>query len=94
VDNLHGHSKERIGAALVAAHAADGPNVLLVGDTLHDHEVAQTLGCDCVLMEGGHQSATRLRAAGRPIVADMPSLVAFVERELGKPSPGLREMAH
>jgi phosphoglycolate phosphatase len=65
-----------------------------VGDTLHDHEVAQTLGCDCVLMEGGHQSATRLRAAGRPIVADMPSLVAFVERELGKPSPGLREMAH
>jgi phosphoglycolate phosphatase len=94
VDNLHGHSKERIGAELVAAHAAEGPGVLLVGDTTHDHEVARALGWDCVLMEGGHQSLARLRACGRPVVPDMPALVAFVDRRLGAaagaPRPGKR----
>ena len=35
-------------------------NVILVGDTNHDHEVAQSLGIDCLLLAGGHQSEHRL----------------------------------
>jgi phosphoglycolate phosphatase len=83
LDNLHGGSKEKTGLSLMAAHGIAGRDVLLVGDTSHDHEVACALGCRCVLMEGGHQSPERLRACGRPVVRDMRSLVAFVVEQAG-----------
>ncbi|MBN1267064.1 MAG: HAD family hydrolase [Anaerolineales bacterium] len=31
-------------------------NLLFVGDTLHDYEVAREIGCKCVLYSRGHQS--------------------------------------
>jgi len=35
-------------------------NMVLVGDTLHDREVAQALGIDYLLVAAGHQSKSRL----------------------------------
>ncbi len=35
-------------------------DMVLVGDTLHDREVAQTLGIDYLLVAAGHQSKSRL----------------------------------
>src|SRR6056297_3015599 len=32
---------------------------LLIGDTYHDYEVARALGCDCVLVNNGHQDLSR-----------------------------------
>ncbi len=46
-------------AAFGGTHPED---VLLVGDTNHDHDVAQSLGIGCVLITGGHQSEPRLTA--------------------------------
>ena len=40
--------------------------VLLIGDTLHDYEVAAELGIDCVLIEG-HNSYEKLKKAGVPV---------------------------
>ena len=40
---------------------------LMVGDTLHDAEVAAALGFDCVLYSGGHNSEWRLRQKGQVI---------------------------
>ena len=34
--------------------------MLLIGDSLHDLEVANELGIDCVLVANGHQSKERL----------------------------------
>lgn len=47
---------------------------LLVGDTLHDSEVAGKIGCQCVLMAHGHQSADRLADAGNTVIADFTEL--------------------
>ncbi|MFH0907812.1 MAG: HAD family hydrolase, partial [bacterium] len=33
--------------------------VLLIGDTVHDHEVARAIGANCVLVPCGHQSRAR-----------------------------------
>jgi phosphoglycolate phosphatase len=45
------------------------PNqVLMVGDTIHDHEVAQAMGVDCLLIPSGHQSRTRLEVCGVPVI--------------------------
>ena len=54
-------------------HLADlnyrADEVLLVGDTLHDIEVAAALGVHCVLLPSGHQSRCRLEL-GKCIVVD------------------------
>lgn len=38
----------------------DTEKTLLIGDTIHDYEVAKELGIQCVLISQGHQSAKRL----------------------------------
>ena len=51
----------------------------LVGDTLHDAEVAEKLGINCILIADGHQSESRLLASGHPVlqsVAELTSLFA------------------
>jgi len=67
VDNMHGVSKMDLGRSLLRKLALPPEHVLLVGDTLHDAEVAQTLGTHCVLVAQGHQSAPRLEQAGVPV---------------------------
>ena len=74
VDNFHGQSKLALGQNLLRKLALPPGQVLLVGDTLHDAEVAQALGIRCVLVAQGHQSVPRLEQAGVPIVADLAGL--------------------
>ena len=45
--------------------------ILFIGDTTHDFLVAQEIGCDCVLLSGGHQSVGRLLAVNN-MVAQRP----------------------
>jgi len=38
--------------------------MVLIGDTVHDFEVATELGCKCVLIANGHQSCEILQSTG------------------------------
>jgi phosphoglycolate phosphatase len=49
-------------------------NILLVGDTTHDHEVAEKMGWQSVLISNGHQSANRLKATGSPVLENLTSV--------------------
>ncbi len=60
LDNLYATSKLEQGHRLLEALEAPPEEILLVGDTNHDHEVAEELGIRCVLLTGGHQSRSRL----------------------------------
>ena len=68
VDNLDGASKldrarELLKAVAPSGGAAGEPiDVCLVGDALHDKEVADALGIRCVLCAQGSHAAWRLRA--------------------------------
>lgn len=74
LDNLHATSKVGLGRELMAKLAMPADQVLLVGDTVHDFEVAEELGCRCVLVAGGHQAEHRLRRCGCPVVASLLEL--------------------
>ena len=54
-----------------------GPDeACMVGDTGHDKEVADEIGCACVLLASGYESRARLAARGAPVldsVADLPA---------------------
>lgn len=56
--------------------------VLLIGDTEHDYEVAQAIGTDCLLMAHGHHSPERLQKTGAPVMASFDRLFqSLVESE-------------
>ena len=72
LDNPKAHSKIELAERWFAENKPE--RALLIGDTAHDAEAASKLGCDCVLVCGGHASEKTLRATGRRVFADIPSL--------------------
>ena len=82
VDNLYGQSKRELGRALLRRLGVEPAALLLIGDSLHDHEVAQDLGTSCLLVAQGHQSRARLARCGAPVLnslADVPTWLASAQ---------------
>ena len=80
VDNLDGATKLSRGRDLLAHLAqTDKPaRLFFIGDTLHDAEVGTALGATPILVDGGHQTADRLAAAGCPVAASLVEAVRLV----------------
>lgn len=76
LDNIHAHSKVALGRALVARIDAAPKEILLIGDTLHDFEVARELGVDCALVAAGHHPSPRLQASGAPVFDNLSAFAA------------------
>ncbi len=74
-DNLYGQSKLVLGRRLMSQLGDKAERVLLVGDTLHDLDVARDLGCACTLVSAGHQSHSRLCNKGVRVVASLDELL-------------------
>ena len=53
----------------------------MIGDTLHDAQVAQALACRCVLADGGHQDTQTLLSAGVPVARDIAHAVQMILNE-------------
>lgn len=87
-------SKVGLGAEAMRHAAADPATALVVGDTLHDLELAQTIGCRAVLYAGGHQERSRLEKSGVPVVDSFAELEAWIDAdnlaESGQTGPGDR----
>jgi len=64
----YAHSKIARGHQLLEQLGVPPEHLLLIGDTDHDAEVADSLGIDVLLVTGGHQSEARLRAGGRQVL--------------------------
>lgn len=79
--DLYAESKVDLGRRLLRHAGIEPESVLLVGDTVHDYEVAQALGCRAVLMAGGHQSVERLRRCGCPVLDGFDALAAHLGAE-------------
>ncbi len=52
--------------------------VLLIGDTMHDYEVAQALKVDCLLIAKGHQSEETLRTSSVPVLKDISDVLSYM----------------
>jgi phosphoglycolate phosphatase len=61
LDDIWARSKVELGHRWLAELALPPSRVILIGDTVHDWDVAQALGIDCALVATGHQSVERLR---------------------------------
>jgi phosphoglycolate phosphatase len=74
LDNIYAHSKTELGRAWVAELGLPGKDILMIGDSLHDGEVAEALGVDCVLVAAGHHPAERLRQRGGRVLSGLDEL--------------------
>jgi phosphoglycolate phosphatase len=80
--DLYATSKMSLGRCLLNDIREPPDTVLLVGDTVHDHEVAHELGWQCVLVGGGHQSDVKLRHRGCTFFTDITGLGPWLESAL------------
>ncbi|NQU68141.1 MAG: HAD family hydrolase [Candidatus Marinimicrobia bacterium] len=78
LNDHYAHSKIENGLAWMKELHYGSHEVLFVGDTVHDHEVAEAIGADCVLIPGGHHSRTKLEKTGVPVLNDLSQLVDWI----------------
>ena len=76
LDHIYATSKLIIGQELIKKIDIPLQNIVLIGDTMHDHEVASELGIQCILIANGHQSRERLLSSGFPVLNDIRELIA------------------
>ena len=85
LDNIYARSKVEVGLAYLTELKQRGAvpaQAIMIGDSVHDFEVAQALGMRCVLQTAGHQSAQQLRATGAPVVTDVLAAAQYCLNEL------------
>jgi len=66
--DYYANCKIDLGKKLIETTGLEKNDVLLVGDTVHDFEVAEKIGCDCVLLTDGHQSEEKLKSCGTEVL--------------------------
>jgi phosphoglycolate phosphatase len=59
-DNIYAEGKIARANGWLAESSWDAEDILLIGDTLHDYEVAKAIGVECILIASGHCARSRL----------------------------------
>lgn len=67
-------SKTENAKKLISINGINPSEAILIGDTIHDAEVATEIGVDVVLVSRGHQSEERLRATGTTVISNFKEL--------------------
>jgi len=75
-DNLLAGSKVERAEKFIEEHGVDASKAVVVGDLLHDCDVAKAIGSQCLLITSGHHDRARLESAG---VRVEDTLKSFVE---------------
>jgi phosphoglycolate phosphatase len=71
INNHHAVSKLDLAQNIISKQNINPNHCLLIGDTLHDFEVAEEIDCKCILVASGHQSFKNLSKANCRIVSNL-----------------------
>ncbi|MGF7138939.1 HAD family hydrolase [Roseimarinus sediminis] len=74
LNNHYASSKTELGIKLLKETGIDPETAVLIGDTTHDYDVAKAMGCQCILLANGHQSAQKLRNTGAIVLENISQL--------------------
>jgi len=75
LDNIYAASKLHLGIDLMKKLGNGKGETLLIGDTLHDYEVASEIGADCILVANGHQSRNILLESRTKVINNILELL-------------------
>ncbi len=68
-------SKVDQGKMLIGKYKIEPAATWMIGDTVHDFEVAAEMGVKCILIADGHQSEARLLKTGAPVLKNIGQLL-------------------
>lgn len=71
-------SKIDLAKGWLESNSISPKEVVFIGDTNHDYEVAQSVGCDCILVSRGHQSKEVLKKTGVQIFDNISNAVSYL----------------
>lgn len=74
LDNIYAAGKIHLGIDLMKRLGNGKGETLIIGDMIHDFEVAQEIGADCILLASGHQSYERLVSTGAKVVESVEQI--------------------
>jgi phosphoglycolate phosphatase len=77
INNHYAHSKLEIGQQLIEKINLPKNQLLMIGDSLHDLEVSDQLGIDCLLVSRGHQSKERLLAKTPNVFDELNDVISL-----------------
>lgn len=73
--DIYARSKVDIAKKWMEEKGISGEEVLFIGDTTHDFEVAQSIGCQCVLIARGHNSKEALEKTKARVIDGISELI-------------------
>lgn len=76
--DIYARSKEAIGCAYLQSCGIPAAETVMLGDTLHDADVAKAMGCRCILIAKGHQSRETLLEAGVPVCCSLSEAAELI----------------
>lgn len=76
--NIYADSKESIGIRYMERSGLKREDCLMIGDTLHDADVAAAMGIRCLLVARGHQSRKTLETAGVPVLSSLEEAADWI----------------
>ncbi len=68
LDDHYAHGKTDVAVRLLADIGVPADQIVFIGDTRHDAEVAKECGIECILIPNGHHSRQRLESLGVEMV--------------------------
>jgi phosphoglycolate phosphatase-like HAD superfamily hydrolase/membrane protease YdiL (CAAX protease family) len=82
LDNHHAAGKLSLARTHLEKLALPQESILLIGDTLHDAEIAHELGLQCCVIPNGHHSRQRLEKSPAFLVNSLGDLLDFIVSEI------------
>ena len=76
--DIYARSKVAVAQKWMSENDAKPSEILFIGDTVHDKEVADSIGCDCVLISSGHNSKERLLSVGVPVLSGISEIEGVI----------------
>jgi len=78
IEDHYAAGKADNGRKLIAGLDGDAGEIIMLGDTIHDHEVAEELDVRVILIARGHQSEARLKKTARTVVRNFKELSRYI----------------
>ncbi len=54
--------------------------ICLIGDTIHDYQVAEEIGCNCILVTDGHQNRERINSTNCVVVDKLNNVIELFQK--------------
>lgn len=77
--NLEGTSKVMVGYNFIKTNHINPNEVILIGDTTHDYEVARKMGVESLLYTLGHQDISVLKSTKAKLIDNLEDVLKYLE---------------